>query len=193
MTEIYEVLNNEPDFDEKFSLMLDKTLNELGSYKEPKKLPREIINCKVKWSESGHIYYWINFKEWLLGPMKNTFGSFVHSEEFLNTILIPYLKNHYEINQDKEIKLKSVDFRKEYIDDSKKKCIVIEKAEGGDRSWITSENLIGTLKKFLKYYFECRNSSCRNYDSNKVTVIGNDMVKLECNCCSSSINIKIYK
>lgn len=204
MAEIYEVLDSESDFDEKFNLMLDKTLDELGGYKQAKKLPRDIIkDIEIEWSREGHVYYWVNFKEWLLGrpkdskkpkelesPMKNTFGDYVLGEDFINIILIPYLKNHYSINPDKQIKLKSVDIQKLTIDSVKKKCIVLEKTDS-DRSWITSENLVETIKKFLRYYYECR--GCRNYFGNKLTVLRSDMVQLKCFCCSSTINLDIYK
>tara|TARA_E500000178_G_C17034957_1_gene762868 strand:- start:1638 stop:2234 length:597 start_codon:yes stop_codon:yes gene_type:complete len=198
MTEIYEELRDDNlDFDRKFELMLGKTLEYLGDSRKPRKLKKEIVqDLCVEWAGEAdpNRYIWVNFKEWMQEQMCPTFGDFVTSPSFVNDIFLKFIKNNYNIRDDKKIKLQSASLMKVDVDSKKKKCLVIDKSSDvHDRSWITSDNLVCTIKNFLRYYFECKRGDCKNYYKNYVELVENGMVRLTCYCCNSSTHINLYK
>ena len=220
MTEIYEVIKNSHDLNDynKFILMLDSALEKIGGKKQSQKIDPNMGKSGtyiVKWirqdkSYTGpQRYVWINFKDFMKSYFVEHWGNYVTQLEFYEKFFLPYLRNYYQISDDKEIKLESVsieninlkdelaedDYEESYNFYSNKKgitkCIVFSKLDSHTRGWVSSENLKNTILNFIKYYFQCKDSSCNNLKFNDLTIAKDGYAKMTCRSCSNSKFIEI--
>ena len=220
MTDIYErmkELNCDNSLNQ-FNIMLDDALKKIIK-KEPKKISREfqnIDNYIVKWVKPDESYkgpqryIWVNFKSYMIELFQAHWGDHVVKGYFFELVLLPYLKNNYQIYNDKIIKLASVEIKKLNLENclnedydysynkfaNKKnitQVIVFEKIDGSNKGWINSNNLRETLLSFIRYYYKCENTTCSNYCENEISYTQtNGMIKKTCTCCNNSVftNIK---
>ncbi len=223
MTEIYEVIKSSETTNEydSFLLMLDNALEKIGSNRKSEKIHVDIGDPNkyiVKWIRSNETtcsntgvqkYVWVNFQQFIKKYFLSHWGNFILTEEFYKKFFIPYLKNYYNINVDKEIKLESVsieklnlmstlgnDYEDEYSEYTNKKkgtatCIVFKKLDSQNRGWITNVNLVDTILSFIRYYFQCKNATCKNIKYNNLELAKDGFAKMTCQSCSKSTFIEI--
>lgn len=214
MTDIYKRME---EGDSKFNIMLDDALEKIGNKHEPERINKKFNddeNYIVKWVRPNESYVgpqryiWVNFGKYMKGLFKDHWGVNVLDEDFYNDFFLPYLKNHYLISNEKEIKLESVlieklnlhtylgdDYDESYDTYKNKKnitmCIVFQKIDSKNKGWINNTNLKETILSFIRYYYHCNETSCGNWVKNEIENYSVGMVKKTCKSCGKSIFVNI--